>query len=171
VGNTEKREIELSPLGPNGDGSGPASERPFDPAYFDTIRLRRIVAYVIDVVCIALVTVVATFVAGLLGILSFGALTPVLIFILSCIPLAYNTLFVGGTWQATPGMRFMDLRVETLDGGAPDYLIAFLQAALFYFSVTVTSWLILLVSLFNPRGRCLHDFLSGVVVRRIYPAS
>lgn len=165
---TEKgnRTIELSPISPSGSGDG-AYGRSFDPAVFDEVRLRRIIAYVIDLFCIALISFIVFFVGTLLGALSFGVLTPLVIFALSCVPLAYNTLTVGGGWQATAGMHLMGLKMETMDGRAPDYMIAFLQAALFYFSVMVTSWLILLVSLFNPRGRCLHDFLSGTVVRRV----
>ena len=57
--------------------------------------------------------------------------------------------------------------MERTAGGPPDYLIAFIHAAIFYLSVAATSSLILLVSLFNPRGRCLHDFVIDVVIRRV----
>jgi uncharacterized RDD family membrane protein YckC len=33
--------------------------------------------------------------------------------------------------------------------------------------MAATSSLILLVSLFNPRGRLLHDYLVGTVIRRV----
>jgi uncharacterized RDD family membrane protein YckC len=36
----------------------------------------------------------------------------------------------------------------------------------FYVSVGVTGWLILLVALFNGRGRTLHDYLCGTVTIR-----
>ncbi|WP_373085079.1 RDD family protein [Sneathiella sp.] len=159
--------IELSSL-QNTDGfRDTASAQIFNPDHYESIRLRRIFAYAIDVICIAILTVIATVVATLLGIISFGVLTPLLILCLALIPLAYNTLFIGGSWQATPGMRFMNVRMEMMNGGAPDYITAFLQVALFYFSIAVTSSLILVVALFNPRGRCLHDYLVGTVIRRI----
>ncbi|MEH6526882.1 MAG: RDD family protein [Sneathiella sp.] len=134
---------------------------------YESIRLRRIFAYFIDVVCIAIVTIIAIFVSTILGIISFGILTPLLVIVLALVPLAYHTFLVGSDWNATIGMRFMNIRMELDNGGNPDYMVAFLQAALFYFSVAVTSSLILLVSLFNPRGRCLHDYVTSTVIRRI----
>ncbi|MCF8468067.1 MAG: RDD family protein [Sneathiella sp.] len=159
--------IELGSLeNKGGRASKPAGET-FNPDDYESIRLRRIFAYIIDVICIAVITVIATFAAALLGAITFGVLTPLLIVILAVIPLAYNTLLVGGGGHATLGMRFMNMRMELMNGGAPDYVIAFIHAALFYFSVAVTSWLILLVSLFNARGRCLHDYLVDTVIRRV----
>jgi uncharacterized RDD family membrane protein YckC len=38
---------------------------------------------------------------------------------------------------------------------------------LFYVSVSLTAWLVLILVLFNDRGRALHDILaSTLVVRR-----
>ncbi len=141
--------------------------RAFNPDDFESIRLRRVFAYAIDVVCITVISVAATFVATILGIISFGVLTPLLVLILALIPLSYHTLLVGGPGSATLGMRFMNIRLERLAGGPPDYLIAFVHAVVFYLSIAATSSFILLVSLFNPRGRCLHDFVIDVVIRRV----
>lgn len=159
--------IDLSPLGGNGGQTRSNASEAFNPDDFESIRLRRIFAYLIDVVCIAFITFIATFGAVLLGVISLGVLTPLLIVILALIPLAYHTLLVGGPGNATLGMRFLNVRMERMDGGAPDYLIAFIHAALFYFTVGATSSLILLVSLFNPRGRLLHDYLLDTVIRRV----
>ncbi|MEX1036160.1 MAG: RDD family protein [Sneathiella sp.] len=139
----------------------------FNPDDFESIRLRRVFAYAIDVICIAVISVAATFAATILGIISFGVLTPILLLILAIIPLAYHTLLVGGPGSATLGMRFLNIRMERIGGGEPDYVIAFIHSAVFYLSVAATSSLILLVSVFNPRGRCLHDFVIDVVIRRV----
>lgn len=162
--------IELGSLENSGntqDAKKPPYAKSFNPDDFESIRLRRIFAYFIDVVCIAIVTVIAIFVSTILGIISFGILTPLLVIVLALVPLAYHTLLVGSDWNATIGMRFMNIRMELDNGGDPDYVTAFMQAALFYFTVAVTTSLILLISLFNPRGRCLHDYVTSTVIRRI----
>lgn len=133
-----------------------------DPEFFDGIVVRRIVAYAIDVaILIGLTGFLWTLVVLTLGLLwGFAAiLTPI-------IPLAYHTLLIGGRDSATLGMRVTGIEVRRLDGGRPDLAQAFLQTALFYATVTLTSTLILIVALFNDRGRCLHDWLTGTVTVR-----
>lgn len=164
--NTDGPLIELSPL--KGDQHETrAANGTFNPDDFESIRLRRIFAYAIDVLCIAVISIAATFAATLIGVITFGVLTPLLVLILTAIPLAYHTLLVGGPGSATFGMRFMNVRMERMNGDAPDYLIALIHAALFYFTLAATSSLILLVSLFNPRGRLLHDYLVDTMIRRV----
>mgnify|MGYP003319045976 FL=1 len=55
----------------------------------------------------------------------------------------------------------MGLRTVTHEWGEPSYLQAFVLSVLFYLSITFTSGLILLVALFNNRGRCVHDMEAG----------
>lgn len=158
--------VELSPLDSRGKAKGMSPDS-FNPEDFEAIRLRRIFAYAIDVICIALITFAAAVVATLLGVITFGLLSPILLLILALIPLSYHTLLIGGPGNATLGMRLINIRMERINGDKPDYLIAFIHAVLFYLSIGVTSSLILLVSLFNPRGRLLHDYLLDTVVRRL----
>ncbi|MZR31072.1 RDD family protein [Sneathiella litorea] len=158
--------IDLSPIEGNDQKRRPASDI-FNPDDYESIRLRRIFAYAIDVLCIAVISVAAAFAATLIGVITLGVLTPLLVLILAAIPLIYHTLLVGGPGNATIGMRFMNIRMERMDGGAPDYLVALIHAAIFYFTLAATSSLILLVSLFNPRGRLLQDYLVNTVIRRI----
>jgi len=164
------RQIELASLNTE-NGTYEAGGRTYSESFnlddYESIRLRRIFAYLIDILCIGVITWVAGFVAVFLGIITFGALAPVLFLAVALIPVAYNTLLVGGSWNATVGMRFMNMRMEGQDGQEPDYLTALVHAVVFYLSIAATSSLILLVSLFNPRGRCLHDFVANVVIRRV----
>jgi uncharacterized RDD family membrane protein YckC len=51
-----------------------------------------------------------------------------------------------------------------LDGDRPGLIQAFAITALFYSSVTMTSFLILIIAVFNDKNRCAHDFLSGTLV-------
>lgn len=158
--------IKLSSLEGNDDRVR-LSEDTYNPDDYESIRLRRVFAYAIDVLCIAVISVAATVAATLIGVITFGVLTPLLVLILAGIPLIYHTLLIGGPWNATVGMRFMNVRMERKNGDDPDYLIALIHAALFYFTMAATSSLILLVSLFNPRGRLLHDYLVDTVIRRV----
>lgn len=135
---------------------------PRDPELFDGIVLRRSVAYIIDVVILLGVTgflwTLVVFTLGLLWPIA-AVLTPV-------IPLVYHTALIGGRHSATLGMRVTGVEIRRLDGRRPDIALAFLQTALFYATVTLTSMLVLLVALFNDRGRCLHDWLTGTMAVR-----
>ena len=152
--------------GVRADYDGPAVPALDAPELYDGIRFKRAVAFLIDVMLLAVAAVLWWTVGGLLTFVTFGLLKPLLILGSVLLPFAYHTWFIGGEEAATPGMRVMKLRAVTTDGGRPSYLQAFVLTALFYFSVGATSWLILLVSLFNPRGRCAHDFFAGLLVIR-----
>lgn len=134
-----------------------------DPALFEGVTLRRVIAYLIDAVILSGVGLLL----WLSVILSLGLLYPLALLAAPAIPLAYHTLQIGGPSSATVGMRMMGVAVRRLDGGRPDMVQAFLQTALFYASVTFTGSLILLVALFNEQGRCLHDWLTGTLTLRV----
>ncbi|SLN44437.1 RDD family protein [Oceanibacterium hippocampi] len=139
------------------------------PELYDGVAPARALAYLIDAICIALLIFAVGFAFTLLSILSLGILSPIWL-IFPLIPLAYHSFFVGGPHSATIGMRVMNIEVRLLDGRRPDYLLALLHTILFYASISVTAWLIVLVALFNRRGQCVHDFLLGTVVIRNHPA-
>ncbi len=131
-----------------------------------SLRLVRIFAYLIDVVCLSFILIVVKFAAAIIGVLSFGLLSPLLVLIIAITPLAYHTYLIGSEQSATIGMRIMNIKVQTMDGRQPDYATAFLHCLTFYVSLFLTSGLILLVSLFTPQGRCLHDYLTNSTVVR-----
>ncbi len=156
----------LSLRGSNGNSSRDFFDPDGDLSAFDGVILRRIVGYFVDVLLITLLTglIVSSF--WVLGVLTFGLLSPFFALLVLLVPWGYHTLFIGGRAAATPGMRLFGLEVRRLDGGRPGYLLAGLLTAIFYVTVTFTSSLVLLVALFNPRGRTLHDILCGTVVIR-----
>ncbi len=134
------------------------------PHFYDGISQKRILAYVIDfLICLGF-GIAGTLVAAVVGVLSLGLLFAPIMAALALIPIVYHTYFMGSERNATPGMRFMGIRVYRLDGGAPEMIQAFVQTALFFFTVPSTSFLILIVCLFNTRRRCLHDILAGTLV-------
>lgn len=128
------------------------------PDLFEGIVLKRVLAYLIDVAILIGVTAFM----WLLVVLTFGLLAAIAGVLTPLIPLAYHTLLIGGRDSATIGMRMTGIEVRTLDGGHPDYPQAALQTLLFYATMALTG-LLLVVALFNERGRCLHDWLSGTV--------
>lgn len=145
------------------------------PEYFQGVTLRRIVAYVIDVMVVALLAILLWFITSFLVVLSFGLLFPLKALALALLPLAYHILLIASPGAATFGMRAMGLRVMSiapgaeLDGGRPTLFQAMIQIVAFYGSVAFTGSLILLVALFNPRRRTLHDWLAGTVVVNVLP--
>ena len=63
-------------------------------------------------------------------------------------------------------MQMMSIRLERLDGGRVDGLLAVVHSVLFWAGNVVLSPLILLATLFLDRKRTVHDLLLGTVVVR-----
>ncbi len=156
-------------LGPGTRGDAAWDQAPpdplADPDLFDGVLQRRVTAYVLDLVLISALWVALSMAFGVAGILTFGALTPFGLVVLAVLPVAYHTFFIGRD-GATPGMRVFDLEVRSWSGRPPDTSQAFLTTVLFYASVSLTVWLVLLVPLFTDRNRTLHDILAGTIVLR-----
>ena len=125
------------------------------------VRTRRMAAIVIDLFVVGLLSM------GLwlgLGFLSLGLLWFVLPPLFPIVAFFYNGLSISGRGRGTPGMRAMDLEVRMTSGAPVPFLNAAAHAVLFYIS-----WMfppILLISLFSPEKRCLHDMLAGLVITR-----
>ena len=134
------------------------------PEFYDGIIFKRVIAYVIDVIVISMLLGIVFVGLGILGFITFGATWGIMGIVLFLIPFAYHTLLIGGPQSSTIGMRIMDLEVRRWVGGRPDYVQAAVQTIMFYGSIALTAWLILLVAFFGGAGRCLHDYFSGTVV-------
>jgi uncharacterized RDD family membrane protein YckC len=141
------------------------------PELYEGVLWRRILAYLVDLLCIGVIAVGVWIVFAVLWLLSFGLLGPLLWFLFGLVPLAYHTLLLGGRRSATFGMRIFDLELRSVSGERPSFVQALIQTALFYISVGMTCSLILLVALFNRRRRTLHDFLAGTVMVRTLPTA
>jgi uncharacterized RDD family membrane protein YckC len=140
------------------------------PRYYMGITVRRVYAYLLDMVVVGLLWGMVFIASIILGALTFGLLWPALMIVLGLVPIAYHTLTIAGPRCATLGMRVAGIKVMSIapgaeqEGGRPTLLQAMIQTVGFYGSVALTCLLILLVALFNPRRRALHDFLAGTVV-------
>ncbi len=133
----------------------------------ESILLRRVCAYLIDIALLGLLGIVAIPVMGILGLMSFGLLWIGIAPLLLVLILGYDTLCCAGQRQATAGMRLMGLRMQSKSGTNITPGQAFMQSAGFYVSIALTSFLILGVAFLNAERRCLHDFVSGTTFTRL----
>jgi uncharacterized RDD family membrane protein YckC len=164
-----------------GTGADPASGRiglgvdvkphAYDPAanpeLFEGVLPRRFVAWVIDVVILAIPLIVAWVFIFAFGILTLGfgwALFHLLPLVSLLWALFYYGCTLGGPASATIGMRAMDLELRTWYGAPSYFVLGAVRAVVYWISVSVLTPLVLLVGFFNSRGRLLHDILVGTIV-------
>lgn len=137
------------------------------PELFASVLPRRIVAFVIDMIVIAVPLVLAWIFVFIFGILTFGLgwflyslLSPASV----VWALAYYGLTLGSPASATLGMRAMGLQMRIWYGAPVYFVLGAVHPIVFWLSVTMLTPLILVVGLFNSRRRLLHDMLLGVVI-------
>jgi uncharacterized RDD family membrane protein YckC len=137
------------------------------PELFDGVLARRIVAFIIDVIIIAIPLIAASAFILVFGLFTFG-LGWALFWLLSPASviwaLAYYGMTLGGPARATIGMRAMEIEMRTWYGAPAYFLLGAVHAAVFWVSVSVLTPFILLIGFFNPRRRLLHDMLVGTVL-------
>lgn len=136
-----------------------------DASLTDGVLPRRVVAWCIDALAIAVLVGVLWVVLATFGVLTLGLGLP-LLGALPVVPFAYHVGFLVAPGSATPGQAAMGLTVRRDHDLGPPTLV---QAALFTFGLYVTLaagavWLV--VALFTARRRALHDIVAGVVVLR-----
>ena len=124
--------------------------------------IRRVLAYLIDA---TILFIASWFIMLLLGVLSLGLAFLFAAGIFAVLALAYHSFFIARN-AATPGMALLDLEVTTIQGTPPDFGQAFVTTLLFYLSVIVTVWIVLIAPLLNEKRRTLHDFVAGTLVVR-----
>ncbi|GAB4364165.1 MAG: hypothetical protein Kow00114_20630 [Kiloniellaceae bacterium] len=135
------------------------------PQLYGGVVVRRCIAYLVDVVIIAVLGLCLGFALSIVGVLSFGLLSPLAVIVMALWPLLYHSFFVA-TRGATPGMSLFGLELRDWSGKPVEPAQAVLVVLLFYVSISLTVWLVLLVVLFNDRGRALHDILANTLMVR-----
>ena len=137
------------------------------PELFEGVLARRVLAFVIDVILIAIPVVFAGLFIFVFGLVTFG-LGWALYWLLSPAAVIWALVYYGTTFgspaSATIGMRVMDLEMRTWYGAPMYFLLGAVHAIVFWITVSALTPLILLVGLFNERRRLLHDMLVGTVV-------
>ena len=137
------------------------------PELFEGVLARRVIAFVIDLIVIALPLIAAALFIFVFGLVTFGLgwalywlLSPASVIWALC----YYGMSLGSTASATPGMRVMEIEMRTWYGAPAYCVLGAVHAVAYWISVSVLTPFILLVGLVNPRRRLLHDFVVGVVI-------
>jgi uncharacterized RDD family membrane protein YckC len=136
------------------------------PERYENVRTRRSIAFIVDAAVVLFLMVLASIVIAILGIFTLGLGWLLFPLVWPVVAVLYTVLTLGGRNSATPGMRFMGIEIRTLQGEPMNYGLALLHALGFWFSVTLLTPLILLVSLFTPRKQLLHDHALGTAAVR-----
>jgi len=138
-----------------------------NPELFEGVLARRVVAFLIDFVIIAvpvglayIFTFIFTIVTLGLGVVLFWLLPPAAVIW----ALIYFGLTLGGPSSATIGMRVVDLEMRTWYGAPAYFVLGAVHTIAFWFTVSFFTPFILLVAFFNERRRLLHDILLGTVI-------
>jgi uncharacterized RDD family membrane protein YckC len=137
------------------------------PELFEGVLARRCMAFVIDVIIIALPVIFAAIFIFIFGIITigFGWLLYFLLYPAAVIwALFYYGLTFGSPASATIGMRVMDIEMRTWYGAPAYFVLGAVHAILYWLSVSFLTPFILLVAFFNHRRRLLHDMLAGTIV-------
>lgn len=137
-----------------------------DRRLYDGVLTRRVFAFVVDYIIIAVLCFPVAIVILLLGLLTLGLGWALFGVMGPAVALIYIWCTLGSSSQSTVGMRAMGIRLERLDGGRVDGTLAVLHSILFWVSVVPLTPLTLLVTLFTDRKRTLHDLVLGTVVAR-----
>ena len=153
----------------HGEGGVPpdAFDPLLEPELFRGILTRRVFAFLIDVLVLAVPVIL-----GYLFIAVFGLITLGLGWALFWLAwpasviwaIVYYGASLGGPHSATLGMRVMDLELRTWYGAPGYFVLGAMHGVLFWVSISVLSPLVLLVGLFNSRRRLLHDIVLGTAI-------
>ena len=138
-----------------------------NPELFEGVLTRRMFAFIIDLVVIAIPLVIASIFILLFGFVTFG-LGWALFWLLSPASvvwaLVYYGFTLGGSASATLGMRIMELEMRTWYGAPAYFVLGAAHAVVYWVSVSMLTPFILLVGLLNARRRLLHDMLVGTIL-------
>ncbi|MEA2990332.1 MAG: hypothetical protein QOG83_3043 [Alphaproteobacteria bacterium] len=138
-----------------------------NPELFEGVLARRLIAFFIDVVIIALPVLFACIFIFMFGLVTLG-LGWALFWLISPGTVIWAILYYGLTFgspaSATIGMRVMDLEMRTWYGAPAYFVLGAVHAIVFWITISVLTPLVLLVGFFNERRRLLHDILVGTVV-------
>src|SRR5450830_2097040 len=138
-----------------------------NPELFEGVLARRVVAFLIDFMVIAVpILLAAMFIFAFcivtlgLGWALYWLLPPASV----VWAIVYFGLTLGGLRSATIGMRVMDLEMRTWYGAPAYFVLGAVHAVAFWFSVSFFTPFIVLVAFFNERRRLLHDIMLGTVM-------
>ena len=137
------------------------------PELFRGVLTRRVFAFLIDLVVLAVPLILAVIFIFLLGFVTFflGWTLFALLSPLSIVwAIVYYGASIGGQHSATIGMRMMDLELRTWYGTRGYFVLGATHAVLFWVTLSFLTPLVLLIGLFGRRRQLLHDIVLGTVI-------
>ena len=144
--------------GRGGWSSGGAEIRPHaydpyqQPELFRGVLTRRMIAFLIDLLVLAVPVILAVIFIAVFGLVTLG-LGWALFWLVSPASVIWAIVYygatIGGPNSATIGMRIMDLELRTWYGAPGYFVLGAVHAVCFWISVSVLSPFVLLVGLFN----------------------
>jgi uncharacterized RDD family membrane protein YckC len=143
----------------------PSSALQEDAVLTGGVMFRRVIAWLLDAMLIALLCGAMWMSFLLFGLLTLGLGFP-LLGLIPAIPVLYHWLSIASSLSATPGQAMMGLVVRrNEDLGQPSGLQALVFTLLFY--LTMAAGMIwMAIALLTIRHRTFHDIASGLVVVR-----
>jgi len=138
------------------------------PELFKGVLKRRVIAFFIDSVILAVAIGVSAVVLAILGVLTFGIAFLGYIILVPGVFFAYYVLTLGSSARATVGMQVMDIvltptRATTLDGG-----LAVIHPIAGWIAQALTP-LVFFIPLLTKRRQMLHDLVVGTLMVRRSP--
>jgi uncharacterized RDD family membrane protein YckC len=138
-----------------------------NPELFEGVLARRCIAFVIDIIIIAIPVLLAALFIVIFGVVTLG-LGWLLFWLFWPATVIWAIVYYGWTFgsaaSATIGMRVMELEMRTWYGAPAYFVLGAVHAIVYWLTVSYLTPLILLVAFFNERRRCLHDMLVGTIV-------
>lgn len=142
------------------------TDRLDDVSAYQGVRTRRILAFIIDYLIIGVLLIPFAILIFLLGLITLGLGWSLFAVLAPAVGLLYVWFTLGGPNQSTVGMAMMGIRLERLDQGRVDGMMAIMHTVLFWAGNAILTPLILLAPLILERKRTVHDLLLGTVVIR-----
>jgi uncharacterized RDD family membrane protein YckC len=137
------------------------------PELFRGVLTRRLFAFLIDLVVLSVPVILGYLFIAVFGLITLG-LGWALFWLAWPASVIWAVIYygasLGGPYSATIGMRLMDLEMRTSYGAPSYFVLGAMHAILFWVSMSFLTPLVLVVGLFNSRGRLLHDIVLGTVV-------
>jgi uncharacterized RDD family membrane protein YckC len=138
-----------------------------EPELFRGTLIRRVFAFVIDLVVLVVPVILVKMFIAVFGLITLGLGWMLFWLVWPCTvvwAIVYYGSTIGGPNSATLGMRAMDLELVTWYGEPGYFVLGAAHAILFWVLISFLTPLVLLVGLFNRRRRLLHDILLGTVI-------
>jgi uncharacterized RDD family membrane protein YckC len=141
------------------------------PELFEGVLTRRVLAYFIDVVILAMIVSAIAFFGLIVGLLTLGLGWLLLPFAVVAAILGYYTVTLGSPMRATVGMSLMDIVLVPVRGYPLDGLAILIHPLVFWVTVWVAWPISLFVALLTPRRQMVQDLVTGTLMLRRSPMS